>query len=972
MILVFIIAFLAINYGPLLLVMKGISIQYELIAIIFLSAIAICASLLSFKENKQSIPIIMLLPLFFLLSLAIVHVLSIFYYPSSAFSIPNVLQAPIEQIPLNDGWIGFAFILVDGFLLSHVMVKDEVDFTERLLLSIGLGFGLTYTIMILIGILWEISLLAIILTQVILLLALLIIAFYRGLKLNFKSYFRTQEKDSGRISILDLPKIILLLIISTYVIIAIYQAIAFPAIEWDSLAYGVNYAKIIFENGKIPLIAGPSIGLEMSANYPPAVQSLAVYLYVLAGDANDFYYRILQPIFGLATMIITYKFTMVLTKNKTTSVFAIFILSAIPVFWDLFVHETYLMCLTLMLMLSTYFFFKAYNSNDSDAKKYEIIGTLFCGFSALTSYIGVFSFGLLLLYAMNRRLHVKRSVWLGILAFVVILPWYVRNLLLLGNPVYPFFGFGNYLDVLLRNSTTQHFQNWLKTPPFDVISTICKIGSSILLLAIIYLTIAKQKHFLAVLPLYLLFIGAIIMAVHIPFSRYGIMALPALAMIVAVRIKLLLSRHNLVENITATVLILLILVSSVAALPYINFFKPTPVLGDDKWSYLSQVFAEADAWKWINENTLPNDRIATYDIKTYYIERDTMPLDGNEAAPLYEMNTIEESINFLKERNITYVLSVPWTAPLDTRMPPAYKWCVLTRYLGDPRYLPPVYVDLNGTAVYHVGSAEEKTVYASFSQEGFAPPMKHVEINLTITNDTYPSSGKFYMPIPVDYREGLMVASVNSSKHLVNVELWKEIILEHYNTNKLHQPELLKEWPTQSANNSGVENPSFIWQIDRAGYFTFLITDQEEKYTGNFNVTVDIRFYNYWDKTSLFIPQGSETYNITTSNETFPLMKAFYIQVNEPSILNINSTTFNRKICLEIFNDLVPNNAVINWSEQYMLVRWQPDFNDSGEVDPSIQNMFLPYGNYSILVIYKDNYAEKENISLEVKLTSLR
>jgi hypothetical protein len=334
------------------------------------------------------------------------------------------------------------------------------------------------------------------------------------------------------------------------------------------------------------------------------------------------------------------------------------------------------------------------------------------------------------------------------------------------------------------------------------------------------------------------------------------------------------------------------------------------------------------------------------------------------------MNTIEESINFLKERDVTYILSAPWTTPSNTMLP-AYEWCVLTRYLGDPRYLPPVYVSSSGTAIYHVGAMEEKEVYASFSQmEDFAPPIKHVRINLTITNETDSPSGKFYIPIPADYREGLMMASVNSSKHFVNVELWKGIIPENLTTNRLEKPELIKEWPDQSADNSGVEDPSFVWQVDRTGYFTFQITDQDT-FSGDFNVTVDIRFCNYWDIKSLFIPQGSETYNITASDEMFPLMKVLYIQVNEPSILSINSTTFNKKICLEIFNDLVPNNAVINWSVQYEMVRWQPDFNDSGEMDPSIQNMFLPYGNYSILVIDRGNYTD-QNILLEVNFTSLR
>jgi hypothetical protein len=298
--------------------------------------------------------------------------------------------------------------------------------------------------------------------------------------------------------------------------------------------------------------------------------------------------------------------------------------------------------------------------------------------------------------------------------------------------------------------------------------------------------------------------------------------------------------------------------------------------------------------------------------------------------------------------------------------------CVLTRYLGDPRYLPPVYVGLNGTAVYHVGPREEETVYASFAQKDFAPPIKQLTINVTVTNSTDPSSGKFYIPIPVDYREGLMIASVNSSKHLVSVELWKGIIPEVVtNPSGTYRP--VKQWPIQSANSSGVENPSFVWQINKWGYFTFFVVDREETFGESFNVTVDIRFYNYWDIKSLFVSEGSEIYNITAFNETFPLLKTLYIQANESSILSINSTTANKKISIEIFNGLLPNNAVINWSEQYKMVPLQPNLNDDlGEVDVSIQNLILPYGRYSILVVYRDSYTEQVDISLEVEFTSLR
>jgi hypothetical protein len=897
----------------------------------------------------------------------IVGILYFFQFPPYPLAIPNILHVPIEPIPFDSGWIGFVFILVDGFLLSYILVRDGVDNAERLVLSVGLGFGVTYVAMIFIGILWNLSFTAIILTQASLFTILLFVTFYRRLKPNLNGCLR----KNSCIPKFNLIEKIVLFVIGIFAVVSIYQTLAYPSIEWDSLAYGVNYAKIMFQMGKIPLIAGPSIGLEMSASYPPGVQLLAVYLYTFAGNANDFYYRLLQPIFGLATIIITYKFAMTATKNRTVSVFAIFILSVIPIFWEFFIHETYLMGLTLLATLSAFFFLKAYNSNDNDRKKYEIVATVFCSFAALTSYMGIFCFGLLLLYSIKRRVSAKRFTWLAILASFIVMPWYIRNFLLLGNLIYPFLGIGNYLDPMLLSSTMQHFETWSQVPFLDWISISCKIGAVILFLAVVGLTFDKRKKLVLVFSCYLLFVGVLIMAVHIPFIRYLLIALPALAIIISANTKSLLASPTLVERTTAIILISMILISSLATLPCINSFKPTSKSGDDKWSYLSHVFEEGDAWKWINENTPTNARIATYDIKQYYIERNVVSLDGSEAALLYKMDTVGECIDFLEERNVTYILSVPWASPPSNQLPPAYKWCVLTRYLGDPRYLPPVYVGLSGTAVYHVGPLEEESAYAYFAQEDLVPPIKQLKINVTVTNSTSPSIGRFYIPIPVDYREGLMRASVNSSKHLVSAELWTGTIPE--TVTKPSRPfELWKQWPIPSANTSGVENPSFVWQIDKAGYFTLMIVDQEETFKESFNVTVDIRFYNYWSKQSLFVSEDSQIYNITTFNETFPLLKTLYIQTNEPASLSIYSTSANKNISLEIFNDFIPNNALINWSTQYTMVTRQPNLNnESGEVDPSIQNLFLLSGRrYSILVVYRDSYTEKVDISLEVEFTS--
>jgi hypothetical protein len=635
---------------------------------------------------------------------------------------------------------------------------------------------------------------------------------------------------------------ILLVIIGILGFVALYDTLALPATDWDSLTYGVNYAKIMFNVGNIPLIAGPSIGIEMSASYPPGVQLIGVFLYVFAGNVNDFYYRMLSPIFSLSTLLVTYKFAMLLNKNRTFSIYAISTLSIIPFFWELFINETYLMALTLMLTLAAFFFYNAYIANPSDSKKYEVIGTLFCGFAALTSYIGLFSFGILLLYAAIKKSNLKRIIWLFALALVIVMPWYTRNVVLLGNPVYPFFGIGKYLDPLLRSSTAQHFQHYLLIPFYGWLSALCKLGAVFFIGAIGYLTFSKRKNFLMVIPLYFLLICALIMVFHVAFPRYVIVALPVLVVIFSAIIKTI-SKSRKLSIVISVALISFIVVSSALILPYVNTVKPQSQPGDNKWQYLSRVYEEADAWQWINENTPLNARIATFDIKLYYLNRDVLPLDGNESVPLYQITTIQESLKFLQDRGVSYVLSVPWASPTDNRMPSAYSWCPFIKYLGDPNFLPPLFVGRNGTAVYHVGPLNEETISQVFAVKDMVPPLKKIIVNVTITNNTYPYFGEFYLPIPVDYRGGTITASANSSKP-IEVELWNELAT----TEKIENPSVnFMIAKSQFDNSSGVGNFTLKWLIDRAGYFTIRIVDKKEILDYAFNVTLNLTFHNYWE-----------------------------------------------------------------------------------------------------------------------------
>jgi hypothetical protein len=753
------------------------------------------------------------------------------------------LPSPMESIPVDAGWLGFLFIFANGFFLSYLLDKSKLRILERFLLTVGLGFGLTFVVMTLIGVFWDFALLTLLLTQVALLVVLVAIAVFQGFKIKLDT-IHLPKKNSFRLNKLNPVHVFLLSIIAVLFFVALYDTVSLPATEWDSLTYGVNYAKIMFQAHSIPLIAGPSIGIEMSAAYPPGIQLTAVFLYLFARNANDFYYRLLQPIFSMATLIVTYKFAMLLNKNRTLAIFAVSVLSLVPYFWELTIEESYLMALTFLLTLAAFFFCKAYMSNSSDAKKYELIGALFCSFAALTSYIGLFGFGILLLYAVIKKSSVKRVALLTALVLVVLLAWYARNLALLGNPVFPFFGIGKYLDPLLKSSTAQHFLHYTQIPLFALTGTLAKIGVVASLVGIGYFTFSKRKNLVVVLPLYFLLICAAVMTFHVPFARYIIVAVPVLTVFFSFIINSIPKRRRLTLAILA-VLISVIVLSSALMLPYVNTVKPPSHAGEDKWQYISRIYEEGDAWQWINQNTPVNAKIATFDIKQYYMNRTVFSLDGNESVPLYHMSTIQDALQFLQDNGVGYILSVPWASPTDNRLPPAYNWCPLTTYLGDPDYLPPLFVGQNGTTVYHVGALDNGTVNQAFAQKDMVPPLKNFIVNVTITNINSSFLGEFYLPIPVDYRSENVTASVISSKPL-QVQLFNERLP----LDKVENPLNFMIASSPLDTNSGLANYTLNWKIDKAGYFTIRVVDNETIWQGAFNVTLNLAFHDYSKKAS--------------------------------------------------------------------------------------------------------------------------
>ena len=120
----------------------------------------------------------------------------------------------------------------------------------------------------------------------------------------FSSNFRKPaafKVNSFSVKLLFVPIIIVI-----YAMI-FFQATSFPITEWDAIVYHANVAKIWYENApNYKVIAGPSVGIQMSYQYPPLFPAIGAAHYIIAGEFNDLYLRIEAPFLSLLTALMIY------------------------------------------------------------------------------------------------------------------------------------------------------------------------------------------------------------------------------------------------------------------------------------------------------------------------------------------------------------------------------------------------------------------------------------------------------------------------------------------------------------------------------------------------------------------------------------------------------------------------------------------------------------------------------------------
>jgi len=544
-----------------------------------------------------------------------------------------------------------------------------------------------------------------------------------------------------------------------YLVMMQFHALSFPEFDWDATVYHATMAKLMFRFGGIPLIAGPSIGLELSANYPPLFPALGAYFYTVIGTFDDVYLRMIPPFCAVLVSYATFKLGVLVGGNLHGSI-ATLLLELTPLFFYRSLSATNYMLVITFLNYSLLFLILAYQKSNSH---YWIVSGLAYGFALLTSYHALFFLPSMVLIvgfmlwenSVEQRHEVLRGAMVVVLASLTIGGvWFARNMVVVGNPIYPFgyslFG-GKYLDLEMLRRTISGVRRdsliaFWGTDSVSVREYLLGIfGNSvhfpalsvIFLAGVALLVFLKKRRLWTIIILYTIFPFVVIFStVANIFPRYILLFLPQLALIsasvfaVGLRViadipitvgrdarvtRLSFPFRSLAYSAVGVFFALTLIFPGLFAIvggkgfdeadwnkPPENLLRFVEPLQNASDNVLEMAYGnEVKAWDWISASLRNDARVATYENRVYYIA-DSRPaaffyLDGWEARRLYDISAPDDMLKILRAENVQYILDPLWIHHWEM-----YDALPLNDFLGWPGYFPLVF-STPSAKVYQVG-----------------------------------------------------------------------------------------------------------------------------------------------------------------------------------------------------------------------------------------------------------------------------
>jgi hypothetical protein len=758
------------------------------------------------------------------------------------------------------------------------------------------------------------------------------------------------------------------------------------------------------------MIAGPSIGIEMSANFPPLFSAFGAYYYIQIGTIEDIFLRVIPPIMGVLTVVATYKIGEIIAGKKYGVISALF-LAMTPLFFRYSVYATSYSTLAFFCTVSILFLLLAILKKDT---RYWVACGLFYGFALLTSYMALYLvpfFIAALIYYFSKMkngfsVKVKHGVALVLPTLLIGGIWYFRNWALLGNPIYPnayaLLG-GINIDPLIMDTTFQGIK-WSGMSSF--------FGGEASVLEKVFLFLVYRTHFpaislftilgVALLPFqgkksWLISAWPLTASVLVlsgltwAFPRHVVFALPGFALLSALPIMKALGKceeydknnlHHSENTVARTRKRWSSLHKSdiirigLALLLFAAFLFPSLTLSfggklsmdnqhdqppDDylwlfknpngeKWFVLTNIFPEGVAWKWLDEHLKEGEKVAAVENRIYHVKNSSNDyffyLDGWEARQLYNITDPAIMLQFLQKENVKYILDVAWA-----RTHGHFDILPMTQFLGSP-YFPKI-VDYSGNPdIFNVGPVENpittnSSTLVSINQQGWS--------DLQLVDGKYTQS-----VIAGNDSARLLVATPN----LTSVEItYRDVGSDSLSIN-LRNPysgDWIYGYGIIQKNDTGKwKTYQFLTPLVEKGFAELAFHSYHENFTVS---RIEASHFQAPGRVTLNSLE-SETANATVP----PTLMAYLPMLPDNATVLVQTNSFGKKICIEIFEGVIQPWETTEWWRRHELAIRSPNSTINGQVNPSVKLNATQSGLYTLVIVPRERDYEATKVDLQVSM----
>ncbi|MDI6784075.1 MAG: hypothetical protein QME64_08290 [bacterium] len=518
-----------------------------------------------------------------------------------------------------------------------------------------------------------------------------------------------QKQDEQILPLLGWNKYFYLTCLTLIILITFltfYHALFYPETYWDSLIYYLHYGKMIYQQQGFPTLVCAQVGLGLGANYPHLYPLIGGTLSLLFGGYSDLFGQFFAPFAGLLATLLVYYLTksFYAEDNQHAKLIAIataLLFRSVPLGIAYF---TYASDYALVMLFTTGFLYTGFQYIKTKETVYLCLTGLITAFQTHINYLGWLFFPLLILLFFLGKEQGKKALPIFSISLLLALPWYIRNWLVTGNPVYAFypeiFG-GKHINPEVLASCYKEWtansigvpgvtavERMLNTPQFLFYDwRFAPILFGFVLPGIVLLFFngyertkdegRRTKLKFGYLVLILLLFGFFYhLAISSLYLYQIVFIIPAMAILSGYFISSLVGAENIqtlpskgIKWIKGIILIFIIMVGLVPglAMSIMGHKYANPNLlafrypGIEKMRFMELVYGDAvPMWEWINKN-LNNIKLLTHDNR-YHMYNDDIKivhLDDWEIQPLYTISDPKEKLGRINQMGIEYYLFIP-------------------------------------------------------------------------------------------------------------------------------------------------------------------------------------------------------------------------------------------------------------------------------------------------------------------------